>query len=101
MAFRITFNEEKNQLLKTTRGVCFDHVIVAIKEGRLLADIHHPNLKRSNQKIYVIVVEEYLYAVPYVKNKSRKEIFLKNVYPSRALNKKYIKGGKNEKTKSK
>jgi hypothetical protein len=101
MAFRIRFNEEKNQLLKATRGICFDNVIVAIKEGRLLADIHHPNLKRSNQKIYAIIIEEYVYAVPYVKNKERKEIFLKTVYPSRALTKKYIKGGKHEKTKNK
>ncbi len=101
MAFRITFNEEKNQLLKATRGICFDNVIVAIKEGKLLADIRHPNLKHSNQKIYVIIIEEYVYAVPYVKNKEKKEIFLKTVYPSRALTKKYMKGGKNEKIKGK
>ncbi len=102
MAFRIKFNEEKNQLLKATRGVSFDTVIISIKEGGLLADIHHPNLKHSKQKIYVIVVEEYVYAVPYVKNNERKEIFLKTVYPSRALTKKYLmKGGKYEKNKSK
>lgn len=91
MAFHIRFNEEKNQLLKATRIVCFDDVIVAIKKNKLLADIHHPNNKHSNQKIFVILIEEYIYAVPYVKNIEKKEIFLKNVYPSRTLTKKYSK----------
>jgi hypothetical protein len=99
MAFRINFNEEKNQLLKATRGICFDDVVIAIREGRTLADIRHK--KRPQQKILVIIIAEYIYAVPYVKNNQKQEIFLKTVYPSRTLTHKYLKGAKHEKTKNK
>ena len=34
----ITWNEEKNELLKAQRGVCFDDIVTAINEG-LLVDI--------------------------------------------------------------
>jgi hypothetical protein len=39
MVFKIAFNEEKNQLLKATRGISFDEVISAIDNNGLLADI--------------------------------------------------------------
>ena len=96
MAFSIKFNEEKNQLLKATRGVSFDAVLDAIEKDRLLADIAHPNIKYPKQRIYVIKLNNYVYAVPYVINHQKIEIFLKTMYPSRILTKKYIKGGKND-----
>ena len=99
MAFSIRFNEEKNQLLKVTRKICFDDVISAIKKGELLADIDHPGGKHQNQRLYVIAIDDYIYAVPYVKNVIKKEIFLKTIYPSRVLMKKYKKGIQNEKNK--
>ena len=92
MAFNIKFNEVKNQLLKATRGVGFEEIIDAINSGGLLADVAHPSQKRSNQRLYVVRVKKYAYAVPYVINPQRREIFLKTAYPSRALTKKYIKG---------
>ena len=93
MAFRINYSEEKNQLLKATRGVCFEDAISAIKEGYLLADLHHVNPEYSHQKIYVILIAKYVYAVPYVENKEKKEIFLKTMFPSRVLMKKYGRKG--------
>jgi hypothetical protein len=101
MVLRINYNEEKNQLLKATRGICFENVIMAIKEGSLIADLHHPNIKYSHQKIFVISITGYMYAVPYVINMKKREIYLKTVYPSRSLTKKYSKGVKHVKTKSK
>lgn len=92
MAFTITFNEEKNQLLKATRGVGFEEIMDAINKGNLLADIAHPSSRRSNQRLFVIKVGRYAYAVPYVLNRQKHEVFLKTAYPSRALTKKYIKG---------
>jgi len=92
MAFTINFDEVKNQLLKATRGVGFDEIIDAVQDGNLLADIAHPSLIRPNQRLYVVKVGKYAYAVPYVINLQRNEIFLKTVYPSRILTKKYIKG---------
>ena len=94
MAFNIKFNEEKNQLLKATRGVGFSKIMDAISGDGLLADIAHPSRKHPNQRLYVVRVEKYAYAVPYVISPQKNEIFLKTAYPSRALTKKYIKGGK-------
>jgi len=99
MAFSIKFNEEKNQLLKATRKISFEVVLRAIKEKRLLDNIAHPSLKHSHQRLYIVEIEGYVYAVPYIRNSEKREIFLKTIYPSRELTKIYLKGGKNEKTK--
>ena len=101
MAFSIRFNEEKNQLLKATRGVSFEDILEAFKEGRLLADIAHPskNKKHPHQRLYAVEIKGYAYAVPYVFDSRKQEIFLKTIYPSRLLTKIYLKGGKNEKKK--
>jgi hypothetical protein len=96
MAFDINFNEEKNQLLKATRGVGFDEVIDAMSKGNVLADIVHPSKSRLNQRLYVIKIKKYAYAVPYVINVQKREIFLKTAYPSSTLTKKYIKGDNHE-----
>jgi len=96
MAFDINFNEEKNQLLKATRGVGFDEIIDILHEGNLLADIAHPSRSRPNRRIYVIKIKRYAYAVPYVINIQKNEIFLKTIYPSSALTKRYIKGDNHE-----
>jgi uncharacterized DUF497 family protein len=93
MAYSINFSEEKNQLLQATRGVCFDDIVSAIEDGKLLADKQHPNQKFKHQRIYVVSIGNYVYAVPYVINKQKKKIFLKTMYPSRVLTKKYLKGG--------
>jgi hypothetical protein len=98
MAFSINFSEEKNQLLKATRGVCFDDVLLAIKNKQLLADINHPSSKRLNQKVYLVQIDKYVYVVPYVVNKQKQEFFLKTIYPSRIFTKKYLRRKINEKT---
>lgn len=95
MAFSIRFNEEKNQLLGATRGITFDEIVDSLQAGGLLADLAHPSKHRPNQRIYVVKVEKYAYAVPYVINTQKKEIFLKTIYPSRVLTKKYIHEGDN------
>ena len=91
--YRIEFSEEKNLLLKETRGVGFEDVIVAIEKKEILGDFKHGNNKYGHQRILVIKREEYAYAVPYVIDLKRKIIFLKTVYPSRVLTNKYMKGG--------
>lgn len=96
MAFSIKFNEEKNQLLKATREISFEDVLEALKMGKLLADIAHPSRKHPRQRLYVVKIQEYAYAVPYVSDNRKQEIFLKTIYPSRMLTKIYLKGGKNE-----
>jgi hypothetical protein len=99
MAFSIRFNEEKNQLLKAMRGVCFEDVLLAIENKKLLADIDHPSSNRLAQKVYVVQIDSYAYVIPYVVNKSKNEIFLKTIYPSRVFTKKYVEKGKDDEAK--
>ena len=92
--YKLEFSEEKNLLLKETRGVGFEDVLVAIKGDKILSDFKHHSKKFSHQRILAIGIGEYVYVVPYVINPKRKTVFLKTVYPSRVLTDKYMKGGK-------
>lgn len=80
------WDEGKNQKLKKERSIGFEDVLVAINEGRLLITLGHT--RRPNQKIYVINVDNYAYMVPFVEDKNK--FFLKTIYPSRKMTKKYI-----------
>ena len=91
--YRIEFVEDKNLLLKETRGVGLEDVVTAIEGNKILGDLKHSSKKYPHQRILAIKIKEYLYAVPYVIDKKRKVIFLKTVYPSRVLTDKYLKGG--------
>lgn len=85
------YNLEKDIWLKENRGVGFEEIINAILEGKILKDTKNPNLKKySNQRMLVVEIEGYAYAVPYVKDKVRKIIFLKTCWPSRKFTKIYI-----------
>jgi len=99
MAFSIKFNEEKNQLLKVTRGISFEEIRDAVKRDGLLADISHPNKRYPHQRVFIVNIKNYAYGVPYVIDKKKQEIFLKTIYASRIFTKIYLKGGKNEKNK--
>jgi len=89
MKYDIDFSVEKNLLLKITRGVCFNDVIDAINKDKIIDDLKHHTKK--NQRILVVKLNNYIYAVAYVIDNKRKVIFLKTIYPSRILNKKYLK----------
>ena len=92
---RVVYNEVKNLILKETRGVCFKDVIEAIKKGQILDDLKHKDSKKyPRQRILVVEIDKYVYAVPYVWNNKKGELFLKTVYPSRILTKKYLEKGK-------
>lgn len=99
MTFSIKFNEEKNQLLKATRGIGFEDVLEAIKGKRLLDNIAHPSQKYPHQRLYIVEIKGYAYTIPYVIDIRKQEIFLKTIYPSRVLTRIYLKGVKNEKKK--
>lgn len=92
MKLQIDYSEEKNLLLKATRGVNFDDVKQAIKADRILDDIDHFNpSKYPHQRILIVKINQYAYAVPYVLNKKTNTLFLKTIYPNRLLTKKYLK----------
>jgi hypothetical protein len=94
MDFVIRFSEEKNELLKSTRSISFEEILVLIHEGNILDDLRHPDPGRSTQRIYLVKIQKYVYVVPYVINNRKQEIFLKTAYPSRKYTKIYMKGEK-------
>ena len=86
------WSEEKNLLLIESRGISFEDVVMAIGVGNLLADEPHFNQnKYPNQGIFYVLIKNYVYCVPYVKNDN---IFLKTIYPSRKATKKFLKDKK-------
>lgn len=83
------WDEDKNTILKEERDICFEDIVTAINEGRLLVTLNHPNkVKYPNQKMYVVNIAGYAYVVPFVEDE--KNIFLKTIFPSRKMTKKYI-----------
>jgi hypothetical protein len=82
-------NEEKNEFLKSARGVSFEEVVFHIQNGDVLDVIKHPNANRyPKQNIVVMNIEGYVYLVPYVKERGVR--FLKSIIPSRKATKEYL-----------
>lgn len=85
----LTWNPEKNLLLKIQRNISFEDAVIGITEDRLLDTIQHPNQKKyPGQRIFVVEIDRYAYLVPFVENKET--LFLKTIIPSRAATKKYL-----------
>lgn len=83
------WNDEKNQGLLKTRGVCFEDVLVCISNGGILDVVKHPNqLRYPGQMILVIIIDDYVWLVPYVKESGVR--FLKTIIPSRKATKEYL-----------
>lgn len=83
------WDDSKNDLLKAGRGVCFEDVVEAINTGRLLVTLDHPNKVRySNQKIYIVSIDDYAYVAPFIEDKEKK--FLKTIFPSRKMTQTYL-----------
>ncbi|HTE21628.1 MAG TPA: toxin [Candidatus Limnocylindria bacterium] len=82
------WNDAKSRQLKQRHGVSFQDIKAAIGSGHLLDDIEHHNPHTyPHQRILVVAVNNYVYVVPYVRNGTI--TFLKTIYPSRKLNKRY------------
>ena len=88
------WNIEKNEEIIKERGISFEEIVFSIMHDGLLDVIEHPNkTKYSNQKIFIVNIDEYVYLVPFVEDEHT--IFLKTIIPSRKMTKKYL-GDKNE-----
>lgn len=85
----ITWNPEKNKLLKRERNISFEDVVFHMSIGDILDTLEHPNQERyPEQKIHVVKIEGYVYLVPFVE--SDDEVFLKTIIPSRKATKIYL-----------
>ncbi len=87
---RYDWDQDKNTWLKETREIGFEDIIIAINEGNSLAILdHHKPDKYPTQKILVVNINDYVYLVPFVEDEEKR--FLKTIYPSRKMTKKYLK----------
>lgn len=83
------WDQDKNNLLKETRNVSFEEVILSLGANKLLDMMENPNkLKYPNQKMFIVEINEYAYIVPFAEDKEK--YFLKTIYPSREATKKYL-----------
>lgn len=82
------WNEDKNSILKATRGYSFEDVVKIMSKEGVVDHYKHPlNEKYPNQYIYVVSLDGYIHFIPYVIDGD--DIFLKNIIPSRKLHKHY------------
>ena len=91
------WNPEKNEWLKKERGVSFEQVIFHLSQGDLWKVADHPDQRKyPGQKIYFVIIDNYIYLVPYLREKE--QIFLKTIIPSRKATQEYKKslGDNNE-----
>jgi uncharacterized DUF497 family protein len=82
----IKWNQHKNNELKDKRGISFDIVAELIQNDEIVDILENRNY--PDQMIFVVILNEYVYAVPFVFNGD--DIFLKTIYPSRKLYKRYM-----------
>lgn len=83
------WSNEKNILLKKTRGISFEQIVSAIKGDKLITVIKHPNERKyANQKVLLIEIDDYVYLVLCIETENK--IFLKTIFPSRKYTKLYL-----------
>jgi hypothetical protein len=86
---KLEWSEEKNDVLKMERNLCFEDVVAAIDAGRLLAVYAHPNPEKyPGQFMMVVEIDGYACRIPFVW-KDKETAFLKTIYPSRKETKRW------------
>ena len=76
------WNPEKNEWLKKERKISFEQVVFHLSQGDVRKIADHPDQKKyPEQKIYFVIIEDYIYMVPHVIEKEY--TFLKTIIPSR------------------
>ena len=92
---QISWNIDKNYLLRETRGVCFEDVENAIEQNVVLGDYLHPDSENyPHQRILVVATRGYACNVPYVFEDDG--IFLKTIYPSRKATRIFLNRGEHD-----
>ncbi|MBL7224597.1 MAG: BrnT family toxin [Desulfobacteraceae bacterium] len=85
----LNWDSEKNEILKRMRGISFEEIVCLIESGQILGIEENPG--RSNQKMFILEIENYAVVVPFVEKDN--ELFLKTAFPSRKYTKRYrLKG---------
>ncbi len=84
-----SWDESKNELLKKTRNLSFEDIVLRIVGENLLGIINHPSPERyPGQKIFVVRIDDRVVLVPFVEDE--RKVFLKTIIPSRKMTKIYL-----------
>lgn len=87
---KIIYDKEKNVVIKEKRGISFEEIEKAVREGKLLAIVNHPNQARyPGQKLLIVNIHDYACVAPFVEQ--NEILFLKTAFFSRKYTKKYCK----------
>jgi uncharacterized DUF497 family protein len=84
------WDPEKNEWLKRNRHISFEQILFHLSQGDIWKTADHPDqINYPGQKIYFIIVDNYIYLVPHVVEKEY--IFFKTIIPSRKATKIFLK----------
>ena len=84
-----SWDVEKNERLKSGRGISFEEIVLAIESGGLRDLLVHPNQRQyPGQLILVVAYGDYAYLVPSVEENTH--YFLKTIIPSRKATREYL-----------
>ncbi len=87
---KFEWDSNKNEWLKKERKISFEQIIFHLLQGDLWKIADHPDqIRYPGQKIYFVILDNYIYLVPHLKQKN--QIYLKTIIPSRKATKDYIK----------
>ncbi len=87
---KFEWDSNKNEWLKKERRISFEQIIFHLLQGDLWKIADHPDqIRYPGQKIYFVIVDDYIYLVPHLKQKN--QIYLKTIIPSRKATKVYQK----------
>jgi len=87
---RYEWEPQKNESLKAERDISFEKIVSHLARGDVWKLADHPDQENyPGQKIYFVIVEEYIYLVPHVVEKDY--VFLKTIIPSRKATRAYKK----------
>jgi len=82
----IYWDEDKNNKLITKRNISFNEISEILLREEYLDILENPN--RKDQLIFIICLQDYIYAVPFIIDENE-NIILETAYPSRKFNKIY------------
>ena len=87
---RYEWDPKKNERLKKERNISFEKIVFHLSQGDIWRVADHPDQKSyPGQRIYFVIVEEYIYLVPHIFEDDY--VFLKTIIPSRKATRAYRK----------
>jgi hypothetical protein len=87
---RYEWDPKKNEQLKKARNISFEKIVFHLSQGDNWRVADHPDQESyPGQRIYFVIVEEYIYLVPNIFEDDY--VFLKTIIPSRKATRAYRK----------